>query len=58
MSQTIRQRRELRAVHGKPPTTLLSGMPWTKRNNASSHATVANFLQRQIARGLKIKEQQ
>ena len=57
MSQTIRQRRELRAVSqiGKPPTTLLTGMPWTERNNAASHATSEHFLQRQIARGLKVK---
>ena len=63
MTQTLRQRRELRAVSaiGKPePTRLVDGMPYGPQhhNDAESHGDVNNFLARQIARGLVPKEKQ
>ena len=57
MSTPIRQRRELAAVPTKQkPTRLVDGMAWDKTNNAESHGDINNFLQRQIARGLKPRE--
>lgn len=57
MSAPIRQRRELAAVpKTAKPTRLVDGMPWTEKNNAESHGDINNFLQRQIARGLKVRQ--
>ena len=56
---TLRQRRELHEVATiapKQPTRLVDGMVWDQFNNAASHATSENFLQRQIKRGLVPRE--
>ena len=57
MTTPIRQRRDLSAVPKvETPKRLVDGMPWTDKNNAESHGDINNFLQRQIARGLKPRE--
>ena len=59
MALTDYERLELKFVSqiGKPePATLITGMPWTDKNNASSHSNIENFRDRQIARGMKPRE--
>ena len=57
MSQSLRQKLALREVCriGPPeqPKRLVDGMTW---HSAASHSDVANFYQRQIARGLVPRE--
>ena len=56
MSQPMRVRRQLQEVCAidKPvQPRLVDGMPW---HSAASHSDVNNFRQRQIARGMQIKE--